>query len=179
MPTKSNQKSKTPPSEIILYRSPTGEVKVEVRFKDETVWLTQYLLAKLFGVDRSVITKHLNNIFESGELEQKAVSAKFAHTAADGKTYRILFYNLDAIIAVGYRVNSKQATHFRIWATKVLNRFLKLSDYTILENKGKISQVQAEIKAAKEYKKFRVIQDRIFESDFDKMAKKFLKKKKP
>jgi len=121
---KSSQKSRVPRSEIILYSSPTGEVKVEVRFENETVWLTQNLLARLFGVDRSVITKHLNNIFESGELEQKAVSAKFAHTASDRKTYQTLFYNLDAIIAVGYRVNSKQATNFRIWATKTLREFI-------------------------------------------------------
>lgn len=111
-------------SEIVIYSSPTGEVKIGVRFEKETVWLTQKLLAKLFAVDRSVITKHLNNIFTSGELNFKEVSAKFAHTAADGKIYKTLYYNLDAIIAVGYRVNSLQATHFRIWATKVLREFI-------------------------------------------------------
>lgn len=327
-------------SEIVIYSSPTGEVKIGVRFEKETVWLTQKLLAKLFAVDRSVITKHLNNIFNSGELNFKEVSAKFAHTAADGKKYKTLYYNLDAIIAVGYRVNSLQATHFRIWATKVLrefiikgfvldderlkqgwhfgrdyfeellerireiraserrfyqkltdiyalsadydpkagitrnffatvqnklhwaitgqtaaeiiysqadaekpfmglktwkaaprgkilksdtviaknyldqkhikqlerivsayldlaedraergilmkmkdwikflNRFLAMSSYPILKDQGKVSQLGAEIKAAKEYKKYRINQDRVFESDFDRITKKFTRKNK-
>jgi len=81
-------------------------------------------MAELFGIDRSVITKHLLNIFESGELEQNSVCAKIAHTAADGKKYQTLYYNLDAIISVGYRVNSSRATQFRIWATKILKEYL-------------------------------------------------------
>jgi hypothetical protein len=111
-------------SDIILYTAETGDVKVEVIFSDETFWLNQKKLAELFKVDRSVITKHLKNIFTEKELDEKSVSAKIAHTAVDGKTYSVQFYNLDAIIAVGYRVNSFQATQFRIWATKTLREFM-------------------------------------------------------
>jgi hypothetical protein len=111
-------------SDFILYTSPDGEVRVDVFVKQETVWLTQKAIANLFGVDRTVITKHLKNIFDSAELEENSVSAKIAHTAEDGKSYQTKFYNLDVIISVGYRVNSKQATQFRIWATKTLKEFI-------------------------------------------------------
>ena len=111
-------------TEFLLYKSPNGKVKVEIFLHDETVWLTQEKMAKLFGVQRPAITKHLRNIFESRELEEYSVSSILEHTAADGKTYKTKFYNLDAIISVGYRVNSKQATHFRIWATQVLKEYI-------------------------------------------------------
>ena len=111
-------------SDIILYNSPDGNVRVEVNYSDETFWLSQKHMAELFGVDRTVITKHLQNIFITNELEEVSVCAKFAHTAEDGKVYQTNFYNLDAIIAVGYRVNSKQATQFRIWATKTLREYI-------------------------------------------------------
>lgn len=107
-----------------MYASPEGDVKVEVYFKDETVWLTQKRMARLFRVQRPAITKHLKNIFTEGELDEIAVCSKMEHTASDGKVYQTNFYNLDAIIAVGYRVNSKQATKFRIWATKVLRNYI-------------------------------------------------------
>ena len=97
-------------SQIVIYKTADGQAKVNVHFRDETAWLTQKLMAELFGVDRSVITKHLKNVFESGELLENSVCAKFAHTANDGKTYQTTCYNLDAIISVGYRVNSRQAT---------------------------------------------------------------------
>lgn len=100
-------------NEILLYNTPNGGVKVEIYLQNETVWLTQQKLADLFGVERSVVTKHLKNIFDSNELNKTAVCANFAHTAADGKKYNTQFYNLDAIISVGYRVNSHQATAFR------------------------------------------------------------------
>ena len=109
---------------FILYTTDTGDVKLNVLLQDETIWLTQKLMAELFQVDRSVIAKHLQNIFETGELAEDSVSAKNAHTAADGKIYQTQFYNLDAIIAVGYRVNSKRATQFRIWATGVLREYI-------------------------------------------------------
>lgn len=325
-------------SEIIFYTSPTGETKIEVFFKDETVWLTQDKIALLFDVQRPAITKHLKNIFESGELIEKSVSSILEHTAVDKKKYFTKFYNLDAIIAVGYRINSQKATQFRIWATKTLrefiikgfvidderlkngqhfgrdyfdellerireiraserrfyqkitdiyalsadydknaqitkdffatvqnklhwamtgqtaaeiifthadatkkymgltswknspkkkilksdiliaknyldethikeleqmvsayldlaenrakrgvlmkmedwieflNKFLEVAEYPILEDKGKISKLQAELKAGKEFQKFRIIQDRQFESDFDEMSKKLLEK---
>ena len=112
------------PQNFLLYESDSGTVSVEIFVEGETVWLTQQKIAELFGVDRTVVTKHLKNIFDDGELVQDSVCAKFAHTAADGKSYQTQFYNLDAILSVGYRVSSKQATQFRIWATGVLREFL-------------------------------------------------------
>jgi len=111
-------------SEFLLYTAPDGAVKVGVLFKDETAWLTQKALAELFGVGVPAITKHLKNIFAEGELPEASVVSILETTAADGKTYKTRFYNLDAIIAVGYRVNSHQATQFRIWATKTLREFM-------------------------------------------------------
>ncbi len=110
--------------EIILYTGADGHAKVEVVFEGETFWLTQKQIADLFDVDRTVVTKHLGNIFDEQELDRDSVCAEFAHTAADGKTYQVQYYSLDAIIAVGYRVNSKQATQFRIWATNTLKEFV-------------------------------------------------------
>jgi hypothetical protein len=111
-------------NQFLLYTAPDGGVKVDVFIKDETVWLSQKALAALYGIERSVVTKHLRNIFLSCELQENSVCANFAHTAADGKNYATKYYNLDAIIAVGYRVNSYQATQFRIWATKTLREFI-------------------------------------------------------
>jgi hypothetical protein len=109
---------------FLVYNTPQENIKIDVAVKDETIWLTQKAMAALFDVDRSVITKHIGNIYADGELEGNSVCAKFAHTAGDGKTYDTAFYNLDMIIAVGYRVNSKKATQFRIWATKILKEFI-------------------------------------------------------
>ncbi len=111
-------------TEFLLYTTPNGKVKVEIFLRDETVWLTQEKIAHLFGVQRPAITKHLKNIFESGELQENSVSSILELTADDGKKYQTKFYNLDAIISVGYRVNSAQATHFRIWATQVLKEYI-------------------------------------------------------
>ena len=111
--------------QFILYNLPEKEGKVQVIIRDETLWCTQKAMAQLFGVDRTVVSKHLKNIFESSELQQDSVCAKFAHTAEDGKIYNTQFYNLDAVISVGYRVNSLQATRFRQWATKILNEYIK------------------------------------------------------
>lgn len=111
--------------QFILYNLPEKEGKVQVIIRDETLWCTQKAMAQLFGVDRTVVSKHLKNIFESAELQQDSVCAKFAHTAEDGKIYQIQFYNLDAVISVGYRVNSLQATRFRQWTTKILNEYIK------------------------------------------------------
>lgn len=111
-------------SNVILYETEDGTINVDVILKDETIWLTQKSMAELFNVDRTVITKHLKNIFLEQELSKDKVCAKFAHTANDGKKYQTEFYNLDAIIAVGYRVNSKKATQFRIWATDVLKDYI-------------------------------------------------------
>ena len=111
-------------SSIILYSTPKGHVNIEVVFHNETFWLTQKRVAELFGVEVPAISKHLKNIFESGELIENSVISKMETTAADGKSYLTSFYNLDAVIAVGYRVNSYQATQFRIWATKTLKEFV-------------------------------------------------------
>ncbi len=111
-------------NQFLLYTAPDGAVKVEVFCKDETVWLTQKALAGLFGVNVPAINKHLKNIFVSGELTEESVISILETTATDGKNYQTGFYNLDAIIAVGYRVNSYQATRFRIWATKTLREFI-------------------------------------------------------
>ena len=111
-------------SEIIFYQGDDGNVKIEVFYHDETFWMTQKKIAELFGVQRPAITKHLKNIFENGELVEDSVSSILEHTAEDGKNYKTTFYNLDTIIAVGYRVNSNKATKFRIWATKVLKEFI-------------------------------------------------------
>ena len=111
-------------TEFLLYTTPNNDIKIEAYLHNETVWLPQKRIAALFGVQRPAITKHLKNIFESGELEESAVSSILEHTAEDGKTYQTKFYNLDAILSVGYRVNSIQATHFRIWATKILKEYI-------------------------------------------------------
>jgi hypothetical protein len=112
------------PSQFLLYTAPDGAVKVDVFFKDETVWLTQKALAELFGVKVPAINKHLKNIFASRELVEASAISILETTATDGKAYQTRYYNLDAIIAVGYRVNSYQATQFRIWATKTLREFI-------------------------------------------------------
>jgi len=114
-------------SEILLYTTPNGKVKIEVYLQNETIWLTQQKIAELFGVDRSVITKHLKNIYDDTELSKEATCAKIAQVQLEGERQvarQIEYYNLDAIISVGYRVNSTQATHFRIWATGILKEYI-------------------------------------------------------
>ena len=128
-------------NEIIIYQ-PDETIKLDVRFENETVWLSQAQMCELFQRERSVITKHISNIFKEGELNIKSVCANFAHTAADQKTYNVVFYNLDVVISVGYRVKSIQGTRFRQWATQVLKDYL-LKGYALnhrielLENKTK------------------------------------------
>ena len=117
-------------NEVLLYTTPNGDVKVEIYLQNETIWLTQQKIADLFGVQRPAITKHLKNIFETGELQEAVVSSILEHTtqhgAIEGKTQetKVKYYNLDAIISVGYRVNSTQATAFRIWATERLKEYI-------------------------------------------------------
>lgn len=111
-------------AEIILYQDENSNVPVEVRYLNDTFWLTQEEIASLFAVDRSVISKHLKNIYESEELVEESTCAFFAHVGSNGQMYRTKIYDLDAIIAVGYRVNSKQATRFRQWATTTLKEYI-------------------------------------------------------
>jgi hypothetical protein len=110
--------------EILLYSVPEGKATIEVFFEEETFWLSQKKMADLFNVTVKTISEHLQNIFNTNELDEKSVIRKFRTTASDGKNYDTQFYNLDAIIAVGYRVNSKEATRFRIWATRTLREFI-------------------------------------------------------
>ena len=110
--------------EIILYTTPDGESKIEVKLEGETVWLTLDQMATLFQRNKSTISRHVKNVLESGELEERAVVAKNATTATDGKTYQTAFYNLDMIISVGYRVNSYRGVQFRQWATRVLKEYM-------------------------------------------------------
>ena len=125
-------------NEIVLYQ-PNDAVHLEVRMADESVWLTQQQIALLFGTQRPAITKHLRNIFKSGELEESSVSSILEHTAVDGKIYQTQFYNLDAILSVGYRVNSINATMFRKWANSVLKEYL-LKGYSVNQRIERLEQ---------------------------------------
>ncbi|HIP12655.1 MAG TPA: cell filamentation protein Fic [Arcobacter sp.] len=120
---KKNLKIRNSTAEFLIFTSQSGADSIEVKFMDDSVWLTQNMIADLFSVQRPAITKHLKNIFEDDELDENSVSSILEHTADDGKNYNTKFYNLDAIISVGYRVNSKKATQFRQWATQVLSEF--------------------------------------------------------
>ena len=111
--------------QFLLYTTPSEDIKINAVIKDETLWLTQKALAELFGCSTDNISLHLKNIFDEGELEKNSVTEKISATASDGKNYLTQFYNLDAIISVGYRVNSARATQFRIWATKVLKEYIQ------------------------------------------------------
>lgn len=133
------------PQPIEIYQTQDGQTQVEVRFEQETVWLSLQQMTDIFGRDKSVISRHLKNIFTDGELEREAVVAKNATTAADGKTYQVEFYNLDAVISVGYRVNSKAGTQFRIWATTRLKDYL-LKGYAL--NHKRLQQNAAELEQA-------------------------------
>ena len=120
--------------EVLVYEAPDGEVRVDVRLERDSVWLSLGQMAELFQRDKSVISRHLRSVFASGELEREPVVAKNATTAADGKTYQVEYFNLDAILSVGYRVNSKRGTQFRIWATRTLRDHL-LRGYTLNERR--------------------------------------------
>ncbi len=111
-------------TEFLLYTSPTGNVRVEVLLNNETLWLTQKRISELFGVGVPAVSKHLKNIFDNNELDPQAVISILETTAEDGKNYQTKYYNLDAVISIGYRVNSSQATQFRIWATKLLKEYI-------------------------------------------------------
>ena len=128
-------------SELIFYQTADGRTRLEVKLENETVWLTQAQMSDLFQRERSVITKHIRNIFEEGELVEQAVCANYALTAGDGKTYQTVAYNLDVIISVGYRVKSLAGTQFRIWATQRLREYIvkgfTLDDERLKQGGGK------------------------------------------
>lgn len=121
---------------IIIYQADDGQTAIEVQLIEDTLWLSLSQLAELFERDKSVISRHLKNIFESGELDRNSVVAKNATTASDGKLYQVEYLNLDAIISVGYRVNSKKGTQFRIWANNILKQYL-VQGYALNEEKLK------------------------------------------
>ncbi len=137
-------------SKIEIYKTLDGQTEIKVNFEEDTVWLNQYQLAELFSTDRTSITKHLKNIFETGELDEFSTCAKIAQVRKEGKRQvkrDIMYYNLDVIISVGYRVNSKQGTQFRIWATKRLKDYL-IQGYAI--NEKRLAQKNQEIKVLKD-----------------------------
>ena len=187
--------------EILFYKTDNGDVRVEILLYQENLWLTQAKMAESFEVQKAAISKHLKNIFESGELLEESVVSKMETTASDGKRYNINYYNLDAIIAVGYRVNSRKATMFRIWANRILKEFiikgyvmdderqarrgnvmymrylverldafLQFNEEDILHDKGKVTAAIAKAFAESEFEKFRVLQDRTYQSDFDRLV---------
>ncbi len=139
-----------PKGEIIIYQAKDKTIQLEVKLERETVWLTQKQIAQLFGTQRPAITKHLNNIFRSKELQEDLVCSILEHTAQDGKIYSTKYYNLDAIISVGYRVNSARATQFRIWATDVLRKYLvngyALNEQRLKQQTDKLRALQRAIK---------------------------------
>jgi len=126
-------------TDFLLYTAPNGDIKVEAFLYNETIWLTQQRISQLFGKVKSTISEHFKNIFSEGELEENSVVRNFRTTASDGKTYNTKFYNLDAILSVGYRVNSIQATHFRIWATKTLKEYI-IKGFVMDDNRLKNGQ---------------------------------------
>lgn len=132
--------------EVIIYKPKVGGIEIKVKFQDETVWLDAHQTAKIFDVDRTVIVKHIRNIYKSGELTEKSTCAFFTQVAADGKVRKMNFYNLDMVISVGYRVNSQRATQFRVWATKVLKGYLlkgyAVNENRLLEAKDKFNELQ-------------------------------------
>ena len=131
--------------EIVIYQPEKGKADLKITLEGETLWLNLSQLTQLFGRDKSVISRHLNNIFKSGELKRKRVVAKNATTATDGKTYQVEYYNLDAAISLGYRVNSKQGTRFRIWATDVLSQHL-VQGYSV--NEKRLKELKQSLKLA-------------------------------
>jgi len=123
--------------EVKIYQTSKKEVSFEVRLEKETVWLDAHQMARVFDVDRTGVVRHINNIYKTGELERNSTCAKIAQVAADGRVRKMDTYNLDMVLSVGYRVNSKQATQFRVWATKTLKQHL-LDGYTI--NKKRLQE---------------------------------------
>ncbi len=119
-----SKNKKLPDNQITVYQTPDGKINIEVLYANENIWLPQKRIAELFDVDRSVVTKHLKNIFSENELQEDSVCANFAHTAEDDKKYQTKFYSLEAIIAVGYRVNSERGTQFRQWAISILQKYI-------------------------------------------------------
>jgi len=142
-------KEKFNEGKIVIYQTSKKEVELRVRLEKETIWLDAHQMAHVFSIDRTVVVKHIRNIYKTGELPETSTCAKIAQVAADGKTRKMNLYNLDMIISVGYRVNSKRATQFRIWATKVLKTYLvqgyAINQKRLLETRQKFKELQTVI----------------------------------
>ncbi len=184
-------------AEFLIFSAQANENTIEVMVQDESVWLTQKMIAALFEVEVNTINYHLKEIYKSGELGEAATIRSFRIVQTEGKrevSHDVEFYNLDAIISIGYRVNSQRATQFRQWATGVLRdfavrgyvldkerlkngAFLQFNEKEILGNAGKVTQAIAKAFAESEFEKYRIVQDKLFESDFDKAVKKALNPK--
>lgn len=167
--------------QFLMYNTPDENVSVNVVVKDETIWLTQKAMAELFGVQTPAINKHLSNIFDEGKLEQTSTVSKMEIVQMEGNRAvkrHVDFYNLDAIISVGYRVNSHKATQFRIWATGILKEYMTkgfaMDDDRLKQGKGRISKSAADSKAKSEYDVFNKKQKIV--SDFDREIKKLYEK---
>jgi hypothetical protein len=170
-------------AEYLTFLTASREGGVEAIYADEDVWLSQKMMGVLYDVNVRTVNEHLKNIFADSELEEISVVRKFRITATDGKTYETQHYNLSAIIAVGYKVNSERAVQFRKWATGIikeytvkgfamdderLNRFIAATDREILQDAGKVTAEIAKAHAESEFEKYRIVQDRLYVSDFDK-----------
>jgi len=180
-------------AEYLTFIAASGQGGVEAVYANENVWLTQKMLGQLYDVDVRTINYHLKKVFADSELEAGSVIQNFRITAADGKTYNTQHYNLAAIIAVGYKVNSERAVQFPKWATGIiesftimalrkipmtmqdwetrLNRFIEATDRGVLQDAGKVTAEIAKVHAESEFEKYRIVQDRMFESDFDRMVR--------
>ena len=133
---------KTPDSEILIYTTDDGGIRIDVRMVDETVWLTQARMAELFGKARNTVTEHIRNVFDEGELDENSVCRKFRHTAADGKNYEVMYYNLDVIISVGYRVKSHRGTQFRQWAEGEPASEATIRNFRIVRREGRHDEAE-------------------------------------
>lgn len=147
--------------EIVIYRAGDGEATLDVTLEDQTVWLTQAQMARLFGKGRTTITEHVRNVFREKELEEDSVCRNSRHTARDGKTYTVQYYNLDVIISVGYRIKSKRGTQFRIWATNVLRDHLvkgyTLNEKRLQESKQRLKELEAAVELVEKVKSAKVL----------------------
>ncbi|MBI2041745.1 MAG: virulence protein RhuM/Fic/DOC family protein [Candidatus Nealsonbacteria bacterium] len=158
---KKNLKPEIQKGEIVIYRTTKNEVELKVKLKKETVWLSLDQMAFLFNRDKSVISRHIKNIFQEKELNKNSVVAKFATTAADGKIYQVDYYNLDAIISVGYRIKSQNGVRFRIWASKILKQYLTqgyaANEKRLLEARDKFQKLQEAISFLKEKSEYELL----------------------
>lgn len=169
-------------AEYLTYVASVGDNpdSFEVRYQDESIWITQKMMAALYAVDVRTINYHIKKIFSDSELDEDSVIRKFRITAEDGKNYNTNHYNLQMIIAVGFKVNNQRAVRFRVWANQIVEKytikdwaeridiFLQADDQAVLHDTGKITAAIAKAHAETEFEKYRVIQDRLFMSDYDK-----------